>query len=138
MGSAGPVGREIVLDVEGMSCASCVNRVEKALKLQPGVSLATVSLATKTATLRTQRPDAAPLIEAVRKAGYGARLHTDGTPAADAEARDYLRRLAVAAICSFEVLAFSLLVAPGSRLSQVVAWAFATPIQFYSGWPFLK
>jgi heavy metal translocating P-type ATPase len=54
------------------------------------------------------------------------------------EIRDYRRRLAVAAFCSFDVLVFSLAVAPGSRASTLAAWLFATPVQFYGGWPFLK
>ena len=133
-----PAERHIVLDIEGMTCASCVNRIEKVLTRQPGVSEARVSLAAHTATLLAAGTDTAPLIEAVEKAGYGARLHIEGTSSAEAEAGDYLRRLVVAAVLSFEVLAFSLLIAPGSRLSMLLAWAFATPIQFYSGWPFLR
>ena len=138
MSRPAPAERHIVLDIEGMTCASCVNRIEKVLKRQPGVSEARVSLAAHTATLLATGTDTTPLIEAVQKAGYGARLHAEGTSSAGAEARDYLRRLVVAAVLSFEVLAFSLLIAPGSRLSMLLAWAFATPIQFYSGWPFLR
>ncbi len=84
--------RHIVLDIEGMTCASCVNRIEKVLTRQPGVSEARVSLAAHTATLLATGMDTAPLIEAVQKAGYGARLHTEGTSSAAAEASDYLRR----------------------------------------------
>ena len=138
MSRSGPTTREIVLDIEGMTCASCVNRIEKVLNRQPGVTEASVSLAAHRATMSTSGSDVVPLIEAVQEAGYGARLHVEGTFSAQAEASDYLRRLVVAASLSFEVLAFSLLIAPSSRLSMVLAWAFATPIQFYSGWPFIR
>ena len=63
----------IELDIDGMTCASCVSRVEKALAKVPGVKRASVNLATERATV-----DAAPdvtavqLAEAVKQAGYGA------------------------------------------------------------------
>ena len=61
----------IKLPIEGMTCASCVARVEKALKKVPGVASAEVNLATETATVRLadgSAPDM--LISAVRGAGY--------------------------------------------------------------------
>src|SRR5690606_37091590 len=62
----------IDLAVEGMSCASCVGRVEKALKAVPGVADASVNLATERAQIRgSADPDA--LIAAVAAAGYDAR-----------------------------------------------------------------
>ncbi|MBR8062108.1 copper-translocating P-type ATPase [Burkholderia ambifaria] len=63
----------IELEIDGMTCASCVSRVEKALAKVPGVTRASVNLATERATI-----DAAPdvsasrLAEAVQQAGYGA------------------------------------------------------------------
>jgi P-type Cu+ transporter len=63
------------LKVSGMSCASCVGRVEKALLKQPGVSSAAVNLATETASVVLQ--DGAPvepLLVALAKAGYPATL----------------------------------------------------------------
>ncbi|MEE7546822.1 heavy-metal-associated domain-containing protein, partial [Xanthomonas sp. Kuri4-1] len=45
-------GEEIVLDVEGMSCASCVAHVEKALAQVPGVQAVAVNLATQSATVQ--------------------------------------------------------------------------------------
>ncbi|WP_175002641.1 heavy metal translocating P-type ATPase [Burkholderia lata] len=63
----------IELDIDGMTCASCVSRVEKALAKVPGVSRASVNLATERATVDAA-PDvtAAALAEAVKQAGYGA------------------------------------------------------------------
>ncbi|MFT3718475.1 heavy metal translocating P-type ATPase [Pseudorhodoferax sp.] len=59
------------LQIEGMSCASCVGRVEKALRAVPGVGDASVNLATEVASVQgTAGLDAQPLAEAVRKAGY--------------------------------------------------------------------
>jgi Cu+-exporting ATPase len=42
---------EIILPIEGMTCASCVNRIERFLKKTPGVELANVNLATERATV---------------------------------------------------------------------------------------
>lgn len=61
------------LTIEGMTCASCVARVERALKAVPGVSGATVNLATETARVEGVA-DAAALIDAVKAAGYAAHL----------------------------------------------------------------
>ena len=62
------------LDVEGMTCASCVARVEKALKSVPGVREAEVNLATESASVRTVvGVDIAALSAAVAKAGYAAK-----------------------------------------------------------------
>lgn len=43
--------RAIVLDIDGMTCASCVQKVERALERVPGVGGASVNLATRTATV---------------------------------------------------------------------------------------
>lgn len=73
--SAAPV--ELV--IEGMSCASCVGRVERALASVSGVRKAEVNLVTQRATVQTEAPlnaplEAARLVEAVAKAGYRATL----------------------------------------------------------------
>ena len=61
----------ITLPVEGMTCASCVGRVERALKAVPGVASAAVNLATERADLRLNAPvPRAALVAAVEKAGY--------------------------------------------------------------------
>jgi P-type Cu+ transporter len=69
------------LVIGGMTCASCVRRVEKALVQVPGVAHAEVNLATETATVAfSGAPVAAEnLAAAVAKAGYTAERHGDGT-----------------------------------------------------------
>jgi Cu+-exporting ATPase len=73
----------IDLDIEGMTCASCVGRVERALKSVPGVANAGVNLATERAYvfLGDDAPAPGALIEAVGDAGYDAHLHEPGAPA---------------------------------------------------------
>ncbi|WP_313610503.1 copper ion binding protein, partial [Rhizobium sp.] len=66
--------KTIELDIEGMTCASCVGRVEKALKAVSGVADASVNLATERATVRVagNAASAATLAEAIKQAGYKA------------------------------------------------------------------
>ena len=63
--------QQFSLTVEGMTCASCVSRVEKSLKKLSGVQQATVNLATETATVHSIKGSVTveQLIEAVQKTG---------------------------------------------------------------------
>ncbi len=75
------------LAIEGMTCASCVGRVERALRAVPGVTEASVNLATERATVKGSA-DAATLIGAVERAGYTAHpVERSGAADAEAEAR---------------------------------------------------
>lgn len=74
------------LTVEGMTCASCVGRVERALKEVPGVSEAVVNLTTERATVRG-RASVDALIAAVKHAGYEAQARAaDASSDGDASA----------------------------------------------------
>ncbi|MFM0726678.1 heavy metal translocating P-type ATPase [Paraburkholderia strydomiana] len=68
--------RTTELAIGGMTCASCATRVEKALAKVPGVTHASVNLATETATVNLSGTGSGPdaLIAAVKKAGYEATL----------------------------------------------------------------
>lgn len=77
--------RTIDLDIEGMTCASCVSRVQRRLERIEGVQ-AQVNLATERARVRlAPSVEVAELVEAVRAAGYAARVRATG--AVDAEPR---------------------------------------------------
>jgi Au+-exporting ATPase len=81
------VATAISLSIEGMSCASCVGRVERALKAVPGVAEATVNLATERASVRGNA-GADALVAAVAGVGYTAKpLDQVGVDADEAEAR---------------------------------------------------
>jgi Cu+-exporting ATPase len=74
----------IKLPIEGMTCASCVRRVEKALKSVPGVASAEVNLATETAAVTlAEGASTEALVTAVRNAGYEARLEPRRAPETD-------------------------------------------------------
>ena len=68
--------KTLKLQVDGMSCASCAKVVEKALSAVPGVDKVSVHFVTKTATVDVQDTvtNVQSLIDAVKRAGYGARL----------------------------------------------------------------
>ncbi len=61
------MSQELRIGVAGMSCASCVTRVEQAIARQPGVESATVNLAAENALVRFEQADVPQLLDAVRK-----------------------------------------------------------------------
>ncbi|WP_338722846.1 heavy metal translocating P-type ATPase [Devosia sp. XK-2] len=71
----------VSLDIEGMTCASCVNRVERALLKVPGVETAAVNLATERATI--SGGDIEALLKAVEKVGYKGSVRQPDAPAHD-------------------------------------------------------
>lgn len=87
---------ETVLQVGGMDCASCVTRVEKALRKTPGVLDVSVNLATERATIRYSAgaTDVEALTDAVSRTGYTARPYEEaGAQATTSDPeRDALRR----------------------------------------------
>ncbi|MCL4689683.1 MAG: heavy metal translocating P-type ATPase [Burkholderiales bacterium] len=129
------------LKVEGMTCASCVARVEKALLKVPGVEAASINLATETASLAAPPALAEAAIAAVRKAGYEAAVKTE---APEAEPAAGLRRDTV------ELVVAALLTAPlvvpmaaglfGAHwmLPAWLQWLLATPVQFWVGARFYR
>ena len=130
-------GHEIVLDIEGMTCASCVSKVERALGGVDGVDAAAVNLVTRTATVRAASDDLAPLVAAVAHAGYGAHVHGGDPGSARDEARGYLRRFIVAAIATVPIVVLMIVPTHG-MWSDWVMGALATVVVAYGGWPFFR
>jgi P-type Cu+ transporter len=127
-----------VLAIHGMTCASCVNRVEQALGRVPGVRRAEVNLASERATVEGTHGllRASLLIEAVRDAGYDAELLTgdaDQERAAEAADMAHLRRQL------WQVIAATILSVPltlpmfGVPLPGWLGLSLATPVQFVFG-----
>ncbi|WP_084438657.1 heavy metal translocating P-type ATPase [Shinella sp. HZN7] len=77
--------------IEGMTCASCVGRVEKALKAVPGVTNAVVNLATEKATVQGTA-DAAAIVAAIENAGYEAKVIAAAAGSHQAETEDHAER----------------------------------------------
>jgi Cu+-exporting ATPase len=135
---------ELRLAVQDMTCASCVGRVEKALRQVPGVIEASVNLATESASVTMAGAgDAAALVAAVRAAGYGARSEVD---ARTAVAEPWLgdgRRVVLAALLSAP-LVLPMLATPFAAagthwmLPPLWQWLLATPVQFWLGARFYR
>ncbi len=151
--STRPTSIQIVsFPVEGMTCASCVNRITRFLQKVDGVEDANVNLATESATVRFDpaATDIPRLAAAVEAAGYVARvdhIEADGQEAAQPYADRYLantrRRFVVAAVLTVPILLglARMTVAPGLPSLFTDPWfqlALATPVQFYAGWPFYR
>ncbi|MEU4955498.1 heavy metal translocating P-type ATPase [Streptomyces lavendulae] len=134
------------LTVGGMTCAACVNRVEKRLGRIEGVS-ATVNLATGRArVLHPPGVTAAELVAAVERAGYTAGLHAPAPPAQrpEGEAQDVVpeedragrERLLVTALLCAPVLVLSMVPALQFRNWQWLCLVLAAPVAVWSAWPF--
>jgi Cu+-exporting ATPase len=142
----------VSFDVEGMTCASCVNRITRFLQQVDGVEDANVNLATESATVRFDptATDIGRLVGAVEAAGYVARvdrIEADGEGAeptvAERRLADTRRRLIVAASLTVPLLLGLAQMTFAPALPSLLAngWfqmALATPVQLYAGWPFYR
>jgi len=131
------------LSVEGMTCASCVGRIERALSKLPGVSQVSVNLADEKARLQVLAGfDPQLALKAVAAAGYSAQLHAE-RPATD-QAQRRLRRerlTLLAAIALALPLVLPMLVEPFGLHWMLPAWVqflLATPVQFIFGARFYR
>ncbi len=139
------VEQEVDLDIAGMTCASCVNRVEKALRKVDGVLDASVNLATESARVRVAGDiPVGALIKAVDDAGYQATPHkaagerSKGPAAARIDSEGV--RVVIAAVLSLPLVAPMLLELFGMHL-MLPAWlqlTLATPAQFWLGARFYR
>ena len=148
-----PIAKTIDLTVEGMSCASCVARVERVLTRLPGVRSASVNLATNAARI-DYLPTTTSLDDidaAIRKAGYTPVRSEDREAAEsphDAEESAYRRALILAAVLAVPLVTVSMGgMLPGlgpvlhdllpARSWMWVELALATPILFVAGRRFI-
>jgi Cu+-exporting ATPase len=131
------------LAIEGMTCASCVARVEKALGAVPGVGRAEVNLATNEARVAVRNDAAvADLLQAVVKAGYGATVAPAQIDVADDESkvRERVRRegwtFTLAAILTVPFVAHMIGAVTDTHLFLFPAWVqlgLASVVQFGAG-----
>lgn len=142
--------KKIELDIGGMTCAACATRIEKGLNKVPGVTRATVNLATETAMVEGYGVDEGAVIARVQKLGYQA------APRAEQEQNDEspVKRAAhqlkwtfiISAILSAPLLWSmvshfswtSWIYLPDFLMNPWVQMAIATPVQFIIGWRFYR
>ena len=131
---------EITLSIIGMSCASCVNRVEKALKTVTGVQQAVVNLATEKATIRGNNINVTDLIIAVKKAGYDAKILNDQQSQQYHYKSPSLKPVIISALLAFPLL-LPMLLMPFGIIVTLPGWLqllLATPVQFILGARFYR
>ena len=141
----GVAEQDTTLNISGMTCASCVARVEKALLKVPGVSAASVNLATERAKVRALAGTSIDTLrQAVQAAGYTA------TPVSEAnrETKSGMDHIvlpswwpvAAAVIFTLPLLApmVGLLAGQHWMLPGWLQWALATPVQFWLGARFYR
>jgi len=129
--------REVDLVISGMTCASCVAHVEKALTKVPGVVSAMVNLATEHARVQMDPDvDIAALQRAVSAAGYGATPANTGNGApATASALPAWWPVALSALLALPLIPPMLAMPFGVDLALPALWqlALAAPVQFWLG-----
>jgi Cu+-exporting ATPase len=124
------------LAVTGMSCAACANRIQQGLCEVGGVADARVNFANGRATvLHDDTVDDSALRTAIEALGYGAPVEPDDDSELRRE-RDLWRRFLFAVVLGVPVLLVSMIPALHFDGWEWFAGALATPVVFWSGWPF--
>lgn len=136
------------LDIGGMTCASCVGRVEKALDKIPGVEAASVNLATEQAKIRVNADSEVQIddiIALVQKTGYSAKISAphgipELAPSKLFWGTDGLGRVILGFSLSAPLFLPMFLMPFGIHWSLSPTWQLllATPVQFFLGWRFYK
>jgi len=133
---------DVELEIGGMTCASCANRIERKLNKIPGTT-ATVNYATEKAQVQAEASvSVADLVAAVEAAGYTARVPAppddDEEPATpeDAETRSLRQRLLVSAVLSVPVVALAMVPAWQFEYWQWLSLTLAAPVVVWGALPF--
>jgi Cu+-exporting ATPase len=134
---------DVELDIGGMTCASCANRIERKLNRVPGVE-ASVNYATEKARIRVNAGiDAAELIAVVEATGYTAAVPAPRVAGTDVdvepattEASSLLRRLLISAALALPVAVLSMVPALQFTNWQWLALTLASPVAVWGAWPF--
>lgn len=144
-------GRAAVVLIDGLSCAACNWLITRALQQTPGVLRASVNAATGRALIvwDETRIDLARVLAAIAALGYRPHVITGGglEERSRGERRAHLKRLGIAGLGMMQVMTFAVPLYSGEASGmgpaarsylEIVSMLVATPVLFYSGWPFLR
>lgn len=147
----GTVNEVVQFRLEGMTCAACANRIEKALAKLPGVSGVAVNFALETARVEYMPGEVTPeaMQKRIRQLGYNAVLKSQQENLDDRRDREIQRekrRLLLSAVLALPLLwsmvahfSFtSWIYLPDILMNPWVQFLLATPVQFYIGGPFYR
>jgi len=134
---------QVELEISGMTCASCANRIERKLNKLDGVT-ATVTYATEKArVVIPEGLDPIELVRTVEQAGYGAVLPRPatadtepGAPADDDPTRSLRQRLVISAVLTVPVIALAMVPAWQFTNWQWLSLTLAAPVVAWGAWPF--
>ena len=136
------------LDVFGMTCAACSNRVEKVLNKQEGVQSATVNLTTETASVEYNPGlvDIEALIDKIKNIGYDAKPKAEAAEKKthkEKELQHMKTKVIISAVLSAPLLVTMLvhlfnMNVPDIFMNPWFQFALATPVQFIIGWQFYE
>lgn len=137
------MNKTLNFDIKGMTCASCVNRIERVLKKDSGVINATVNLATEKASVQfdDKNLSASAVVALIEKAGYEAKV-SQGSNTADKETELKKQKvfIAISALLSLPLVLPMILEPFGIHFmpSPWIQLLLASPIQFVLGAKFYK
>ncbi|KYN07781.1 Copper-transporting ATPase 1 [Cyphomyrmex costatus] len=152
---------DVELKIMGMTCASCVNKIESAVKRLPGIRSAMVALATQRGKFKydVEKTGVRDIVECINKLGFTAQLFNNR----DKESRDYLDQkeeiskwrtaflvsLIFGVPCMITMTYFMIVmsygnktheemccIVPGLSWENLLLLVFSTPVQFLGGWNF--
>lgn len=146
----------VTIKLRGMSCASCANSIEDAIRSVPGVSNSSVNFGAEQATITydPRKTDIEKIQEAIEAAGYSSYSlqsqemvtgEDDAHKAArTAESRDLLRKVVVGGVISILLIVGSLQMMTGLNLPFIPTWlsnqwlqlVLTAPVQFWCGYSF--
>lgn len=145
-----PDGQRLKLQLGGLTCAACSWLIEKTVSQEPGVLRSSVNLASMTLSVDySGQAHASQTAKRIQALGYTVTLPGDPRAQADEQRthKQLLGRLALAGLGAMQAMMYSTALYIGvfdgkdalyEWVFRLASFAVATPVVFYSGWPFFQ